>query len=96
MNKLGALVLTPIGFVVGAAAGSVIAPAFATQGETVGRNRYGNVRKISRQEQDAEKYGALVGALVGATIIAVVAAPSEEKPKSIGVSGPPLQFLGWP
>ncbi len=97
MTKLGALLLTPIGFAVGGFAGQVVGLAFAMPpGDSPGKYRHGVIRPYSQRELEWERNGGMIGAAVGATLMAVLAAGKSEPPKPGTVAGLPLHDSRFP
>jgi uncharacterized protein YcfJ len=69
--------------------------AFAAVAGSVGGSYAGELIRGPMRSRDTQTLDELIGAAVGAAIGAVIVANSE--PKRAGtLSGPPLQFLGFP
>jgi hypothetical protein len=93
MSKLGALLLTPIGFVVGGFIGQGIGYASVSgQPSPYQTHRRDYVpQRIPQKVLDAEHNGGIIGAVLGATIVAVLAAGEGcDPPKQTGVGGIPI------
>lgn len=95
MNKLGALVLTPIAFAAGGMAGQVIGMAFAMPpGDSPAKYRRGHIRPITQRELEWERNGGIIGALVGTTLVALAAVSGEKRPEpgTVGELPPDPRF----
>lgn len=91
MNKLGALLITPVAF----AGGGVIGQALGETLAAPNTDRYG-VRPLTKRELAWGRNGGIIGAAVAATCVAIIAADKTSAPPPekvvVGTSDPMRWF----